>query len=274
MKRLIVSADDFGLTEGINNGIIKSFKEGIVTGASLMANMPSFEHAVDLARRNPDLAVGIHLNLFKGRPLQAISKVPSLADAEGIFYTLPEFIKRLLLRKIIIDELESELRSQIERIFAAGLKASHLDSHRHFHIYPPILRVIIKLAKEYEINKIRCPLGISIFTPSAKELVLTSLSWKARSILKKNNIKHNQSFFDLVKIENSKEPSVAFARFCEGLGQGVTELDCHPGFVTGELDGVEATIHDRGKQIRILTDPGILKLLQKYKVKLITYDDI
>ncbi|MFQ6071051.1 MAG: carbohydrate deacetylase [Candidatus Aminicenantales bacterium] len=274
MSRLIVSADDFGLTEGINNGIIKSFKEGIVTSASLMANMPSFEHAVDLARRNPDLAAGIHLNLLKGRPLQTISKVPSLVNTEGIFHTLPEFIKRLLLRKIVIDELESELRSQIERILATGLKAAHLDSHRHFHIYPPILRVIIKLAKEYEINKIRCPLGISIFIPSAKELILTSLSWRSRSILKKNNIKHNQRFFDLVKIENSQNPSIAFARFCEQLGQGVTELDCHPGFVTGELDGVEATIHNRGKQIEILTDPSILKLLQKYEVKLISYDDI
>ena len=274
MKRLIVSADDFGLTEGINNGIIESFNKGIVTSASLMVNMPSFEGSVNLAQSNPDLAIGIHLNLVKGRPLQPISSVPSLVNKVGVFYTLPEFIRRLLFGKIILQEVERELRCQVEKTLAANLMVTHLDSHRHFHIYPSILKIIIKLANKYGINKIRCPRSVSNSPRSLKELTLTCLSWKSLSVFNKNNIKHNQSFFDLVRIETAKDPFSALARFCKGLRQGVTELDCHPGFITEELDGIEATIHNREKQIEILTNPDIAELFQKYDIKLISYDDI
>ncbi len=273
MKKLIVSADDFGLTGGINRGIIKTFKDGIVTSASLMANMPSFEHAVDLVKCNPDLAIGIHLNLLKGKPLQPVSRVPSLVNTNGIFYTLPEFIKRLFFRKIIFEEVENELKAQIEKILAADLEGTHLDSHRHFHVYPPILEVTIRLSHEYGINKIRHLRGVSNFPHSLKELSLTYFSCKSRNVFKKNNIEHNHFFFDLLKIERAKDPFPAFARFCKDLPKGVIELDCHPGFVTEDLDGIEATIHNREKQIEILTNPNVFKLLEKYKIKLISYGD-
>jgi len=271
---LIVSADDFGLTEGINEGIIKSFNEGIVTSASLMVNTPAFKHAVDLARRHPDLAIGVHLNLLKGRPLQPAGEVRSLVNTNGIFYTLPQFIPRLLLGRIDFAEVERELRSQIEMICATGLKATHLDSHRHFHIYPSILRLVIRLAREYEINRIRYPLGISIFPAGFKELTLTILAQRARRMLDENNIRHNERFYDLLKIETGSDYLRAFARFCEDLPQGVTELDCHPGFITKELDGIEASIHNREKQIEILTSPDIKRLLQQYDIRLISYEDI
>ena len=134
-----MSADDFGLTEGINRGIIQSFNEGIVTSASLMANTPAFEHAVELARSNPDLAIGAHLNLVKGRPLQPVDKVRSLVNTEGVFYTLPRFVPRLLLGRIDFTEVERELRGQMERVRNTGLKITHLDSHRHFHLLRHVL---------------------------------------------------------------------------------------------------------------------------------------
>lgn len=269
-----MSADDFGLTEGINRGIIKSFNEGIITNASLMANTPAFEHAVDLARGNPGLVIGIHLNLLKGRPLQPAGKVRSLVNADGVFYTLPRFIPRLLLGRVDFAEAERELRSQIEKVLAAGLKVTHLDSHRHFHVYPSLLRLVVRLAKEYKINRIRCPLGVSIFPTSFKKLTLTVLARRARRLMDDNNIRHNERFCDLVEIENSQDSLRAFARFCENLPHGVTELDCHPGFITEELDGIEASIHNRERQIEILTNPDIRRLLERYDIKLINYDGI
>lgn len=274
MKRLIVSADDFGLTEGINNGIIKSFQEGIVTSASLMPNMPGFEHAVDLAKGNPGLAIGVHLNLLRGKPLQLPDKVASLLDRGGVFYQLPEFARRLVLGKIVIGEVEKELRSQIERVVATQLKISHIDSHRHFHVYPSILKVALKLAKEYQINKIRYPRGLSNFPTNWKELLLLFLSLRASGALSKNNIKHGQRFFEFLRIESSKNPLQFFETFCRNLPEGVTELCCHPGFVTEELNGSEAIIHNRERQIEILTNPGVLKFLQKYDIKLISYEGI
>ena len=274
MKRLIISADDFGLTQGINEGIIRCAREGIVTSASIMANMPAFEHALTLAKQSPALATGVHLNLLKGSPLQPSGKVRSLVDSKGIFYTLPYFTLRLLSGRIVLAEAKKELRSQIEKALAAGLQVTHLDSHRHFHVYPSLLKLVIKLATEYKIHKIRCPLSPSILPGSVKELILNSLSRNARHSLDAGNIRHNDSFFELVKIEGKSDPISALVKFIENLHNDVTEVDCHPGFATDELNGIEATIHNRERQVEILTNLTLPELMQKYEVKLINYGDI
>jgi predicted glycoside hydrolase/deacetylase ChbG (UPF0249 family) len=239
-----------------------------------MANTPAFEHAVDLARRNPGLATGIHLNLLKGRPLQPAEEVSSLVSNVGIFHTLPRFILRLLLGSINLSEVERELKAQIEKVLTTGLKVTHLDSHRHFHIYPSILRIVIRLAKKYKIDRIRCPLVTSVFPYSLKELALRGLSRRALGMLKENKIRHNEKFFDLLKVERRNDFLSAFTDFCENIPSGITELDCHPGFITEELDGIEATIHNRDLQIEILTNPDIRGLLQRHSIKLISYRDI
>ena len=274
MKRLIISADDFGLTQGINEGIIRCAREGIVTSASIMANMPAFEHALTLAKQYPALATGVHLNLLKGSPLQPSGEVRSLVDSQGVFYTLPYFTIRLLSGRIVLAEAEKELRSQIEKALAVGLQVTHLDSHRHFHVYPSLLKLVIKLATEYKINKIRCPLSLSVLPGSIKELILNSLSRNARHSLDAGNISHNDSFFELVKIEGKSDPVSALVKFIENLHNDVTEVDCHPGFATAELNGIEATIHNRERQVEILTNLALPELMQKYEVKLINYGDI
>ncbi len=274
MKQLIVSADDFGLTEGINNGIVSAYREGIVTSASLMPNMPSFDHAVALAKDNPDLAIGVHLNVLKGEPLQPVARVPSLVKGSHQFCTLPLFVARLVSGRIGLGEIETELRSQIEKVIATGLKITHLDSHRHFHIYPSILKVVVRIAGEYRINAVRYPRSISMVPLNFKELLLTTLSRKSLGRIRRTGIRHNCRFFDLVKIESRRDFSRAFARFCAGLPPGVTELDCHPGFVSDDLDGIEATIHDRERQIEILTRQDTRDTLRQYGITLINYGDI
>jgi predicted glycoside hydrolase/deacetylase ChbG (UPF0249 family) len=274
MKRLIISADDFGLTAGINEGIIRCAREGIVTSASIMANMPAFDNAVTLAKQCPTLVTGIHLNLVKGSPLQPAGEVGSLVDNEGVFYTLPRFTLRLFSGRITLTEVEEELRSQIEKAHTAGLHITHLDSHRHFHVYPSLLQLVIQLSKEYKIKNIRCPLGLSVLPGSFKEFILSSLSRNARRSLDTAAIRHNDKFFELVKIEGKRDYLKAMARFCESLPDGVTELDCHPGFVTGELNGIEATIHNRERQVEILTNPALPGILRQHEVKLINYSDI
>ncbi len=274
MKRLIVSADDFGLTEGINEGIIRCAREGIVTSASIMTNMPAFEHAVAQAGQCPGLALGVHLNLVKGRPLLPPEQVSSLVDNKGNFYTLPRFTLKLLMGKIKLAEAEPELRRQVEKALAAGLTVTHLDSHRHFHTYPALLKPVIKMAREYKINKIRCPLGLSVLPGSIKEFVLNTLSRNARKRLDMAGVSHNDRLFELVKIEGENDYLRAMAAFLESLTDGVTELDCHPGFVTGELNGIEAAIHNREKQVKILTDPALPGLLETHGIRLVNYADI
>jgi chitin disaccharide deacetylase len=274
MKKLIVSADDFGLTEGINEGIIRCAREGIVTSASIMANTPAFENAVTMAKQCPGLATGVHLNLVKGKPLLPTEKIRSLVDNKGIFYTLPRFTIRLVSGGVSMTEAENELRSQIEKVIASGLKVTHLDSHRHFHVFPSLIKLVIKLAVDYKINTIRCPLGMSVFTGSAKEFILSSLARNAQRALDKANIRHNGRFFELVKIEGCEDFLQVFQKFCQNIPEGVTELDCHPGLKTSELDGIEATIHNRERQVEILTNPALPGLLKQHKIELVNYRDI
>jgi predicted glycoside hydrolase/deacetylase ChbG (UPF0249 family) len=93
-------------------------------------------------------------------------------------------------------------------------------------------------------------------------------------MMSRNGLGHNGRFFDLLKIESRRDFTLAFGRFCANLPPGVTELDCHPGFVTGELDGIEATIHNRERQIEILTSPDIRGLLERYDINLVNFGDI
>jgi chitin disaccharide deacetylase len=126
MTKLIINADDFGYSKGVNLGIIEAFQNGVVTSATLMANMPGAEHAAALAKENPGLGVGIHLVLTCGKPI--CRDVPSLINDHGEFHRLAD------LEKIArIDEVERELTSQFERFLSFRIQPTHIDSHHHVH---------------------------------------------------------------------------------------------------------------------------------------------
>jgi chitin disaccharide deacetylase len=274
MKKLIISADDFGLTEGINRGIIECARNGTVTSASIMVNTPAFPQAAALAGECPALDIGVHLNLVKGKPLLTKAEIPSLVNTAGNFYTLPPFTLRLFTGRINLIEAEKELRAQLGAALKAGLKITHLDSHRHFHTYPAMLKLIIKIAKDYHIGAIRCPLGLTAIPGGVKEGILNCLSRNASARLDAARVRHNDRFFELVRIESKKDYLGAMEKFCANLGDAVTELDTHPGYMTGDLDGIEATIHNRERQVKILTDPALTALLKKYDIGLLNYGAI
>ena len=140
MRQLIVNADDFGFTRGVNAGIVRAFSAGILTSTTIMANGPAFEDAVELALTNPSLHVGCHLALVGGRPSAPPHAVPSLIDAAGDMPpTLTQLVVRLAAGRVRIADIEREFRAQIERVLGAGIKPSHLDTHKHTHIYPPVM---------------------------------------------------------------------------------------------------------------------------------------
>lgn len=145
MKRLIVNADDFGLSPGVNRGIIRAHREGIVTSATLMVTMPAWAEAVELARATPTLAVGLHVNLTAGRPLAG--PAPSLTGPDGGFRRPAE-----LGASAETAEAEREVRAQVERFLATGLPLSHLDSHHHVHQgVPAVGAAVSKVAAELRV---------------------------------------------------------------------------------------------------------------------------
>ena len=155
-KRLIINADDFGLCESVNKGIVEAHTKGILTSTTLMANMPAADQAVDLAKNLPALGLGVHLNLTAGKPVCRDAILNCLLNAEGDFALSPG---KLALASLITGKvrtaIETELAFQIQWLIDRGIKPTHLDSHKHFHSFPTIFPIVCRLAKRFGISAIR-----------------------------------------------------------------------------------------------------------------------
>ena len=156
--RLIIHADDFGLSDSINNGIAQAHKYGILTSASVMPTAAATQAALELVRNLPNLDIGIHLTLVDELPALDPAAVPSLVTSCGRFHKHARvFAARYLVGRVNLDEVRQELGAQIELILDSGTTVSHLDSHQHVHMLPGIFRVVADLAKKYRIPAIRLP---------------------------------------------------------------------------------------------------------------------
>ncbi len=156
--RLIVNADDFGLSAAINRGIVAAHRDGIVTSASVMANGPAFEHAVTLAKANPGLDIGLHLTLTGLAPVSAAASVASLVGRNGRFALHAiDFARRYARGAVLAAEVRAELDAQIRLALSRGLAISHLDSHQHVHALPGIARIVADLAAAHAIGIVRYP---------------------------------------------------------------------------------------------------------------------
>lgn len=166
MRSLIVNADDFGLHQDINTGIIAGYQTGCIRSTTLIAGGDAFGHAVSLYEKNRQLGVGVHLTLVGGiKPLSPLSEVASLITAEGRFVdNYLQFTARLFQQQVRLSEVEKELRRQIEQVITAGISITHLDSHQHMHVLPGIIDITLALAKEYRVPAIRIPDEPYLFT--------------------------------------------------------------------------------------------------------------
>ena len=158
MKELILNADDFGLTEGVNDGIIRAHREGVLTSTTLMANGLAFDHAVECARANPNLGVGCHLVLAGGVPVAPPEEIPSLVDGSGRMpRSLPAFVVRVSVGAVRAKDMEREFRAQIGKIRSAGIEPTHLDTHKHTHAHPRVMEVLAQVAQDLGITRVRKP---------------------------------------------------------------------------------------------------------------------
>ena len=154
-RRLIVSADDFGLTAAVDRGIVAGVAAGSVTSVGVMANLVGAEAMAELLATDGALSIGVHLNLTTGRPVVAPAEVPSLVDAHGVFHPLPALARRALAGRVRTDEVRRELAAQIARVRALGATVDHLDSHEHVHLVPPITGVVVGLARTAGVPRMR-----------------------------------------------------------------------------------------------------------------------
>jgi chitin disaccharide deacetylase len=159
VPRLIVNADDFGIAPGVNRAILELHAAEILTSATLMAQAPATEEAVKMALAMPTLGVGCHIVLVDGTPVSEARSIPSLIHGDnGAFHpTLGNILKRLYTARIRASEVEAEAAAQIALLQSYGLRLSHVDTHKHLHMFPAILRPVLRAAKAAGIGAIRNP---------------------------------------------------------------------------------------------------------------------
>ncbi len=245
MRRLIINADDFGFTPDVNAGIVHAHRNGVLTSTTLMANGEAFENAVRLAKETPTLDIGAHLVLVQGR---------SLVDGRP----LPETPSRLLavLARHGLD-VYAELKSQIEKIHAAGLQISHLDSHKHTHLVPSVFRAVVKLAREFGIPWVRLPLDPK-FRFAHRYY---------RRLSQGSNVRMTDHFLGFTLTGSLTEET--FAKALTKIEEGTTEFMCHPGYLGPELKQARTRLKEsRLRELEALTSPRIRELIIAKEIEL------
>lgn len=286
MRRLIVNADDFGLTYGVNRAIVEAHERGIVTSATLMANGGALQHAVELASSAPRLSVGCHVVLVDGTPVSDAAEVPSLLTSEqsGQFRTaLSDFALHCLRGKLVPNEIEAEATAQICKLQTAGIAVSHLDTHKHTHLFPQVLHPLLRAARNCGVRAIRNPAEPIRLARVASEPGLWK-RWAQVRVL--NRLAGN--FREAVKDAGMTTPDGSLGvvitgvmderllkAIIERIPDGTWELVCHPGCNDQDLDKVETRLRaSRAKELELLTSPSIREELAKHEIELISYHDL
>jgi predicted glycoside hydrolase/deacetylase ChbG (UPF0249 family) len=294
VRRLIVNADDFGLTSGVNRAILEAHQHGIVTSTTLMANASAFAGAAELAKSLPDgrpLSVGCHVVLLDGEPLLAPDKVRSLLSSginNGARFrdSLNDFVIASFRRKLNPDEIETEATAQMRRIQASGIQASHFDTHKHAHMFPAVLRPLLSAAKACGVAAVRNPSG-QVWPLPLSNLLRTRQLWKRFAQL--NVLRNFASGFreevarhglrttdgSLGVLATGTLDLKLFTAMIDGMPEGTWEFVCHPGYNDAELDGVRTRLRQsREQELQLLTSPEARQLLELRGIELISYCEL
>jgi hopanoid biosynthesis associated protein HpnK len=236
-KRLIVTADDFGLAAPVNEAVELGHLQGILTSASLMVTAPASVDAVERARRLPRLAVGLHLVLVDGRPALPPEQIPDLVGADGRFASDPIRLgARIYLSSRAQAQAEAEIRAQLTAFGRTGLHLDHVDGHHHFHLHPTIQTILIQLAREFGIGAVRVPDESNLVrqrTGGGRRLrdwlaafPLRDRTPAMKRRLARAGIRFNDTIMGLT--DSGRVDATRMRDLLAALPDGVTELYVHP----------------------------------------------
>lgn len=260
--RLVVNADDFGLSASVNEGILCAHRRGIVTATSLMAVGRAFDHAIDCCRSAPGLDVGVHLALVAASPLRPVSP---LAGPNGRFpASAGALLRRYLTGGIPVSEVRAEWSAQIERILEQGVAVSHLDSHQHVHVLPGLAEVCLELADRYGIPFVRLPCERLAMDqpPSLHGLIRLfgaaslRVAWRLARLTGAGPTKHPPLQF-LGFRDGGRLNLERLRRLIRELQPGgIYELMCHPGLSPDEPE-IRSWGYDHEKELLALSHPSL-----------------
>ena len=272
VPRLIVNADDYGLSPGVNAGVLAAHCDGLVTSATLMANLPAAAEAVALAP--PTLALGLHLNLTTGEPCAGPARVPSLVGADGRLLRLDRLVLRLGLHQVRPADLEREVTAQIERALQLGAALDHLDGHHHIHLHPAVRPIVLRLAPTYGIRAVRCPdetppLGREAPRDRLRRLGVGAAARRLRPRAAAAGLATADHFRGLAL--GLAFDTAALVATLAALPAGITELMCHPGYPDAELAQRTSYAAGRERELAALTSPAAAAVVRARGIRLTTY---
>ncbi len=271
IRRLIVNADDFGLSPSVNEAVIRAHRDGILTTASLMVNESGFNEAVKLAKENPMLGVGLHLTLLMGHSALPPEKIPGLVNARSEFSNSPVGVGMdYFFKSGLRGQLRAEIHAQFEKFRATGLPLDHVNGHLHLHLHPVVFKILMEDADKLGIKQMRLtrePFWMDVPLAKGNRLYRSShaaiyfcLSWSAQSTLRQKKIRHTRRVFGL--LQNARVDEGYILKLLTILPPGDFELYSHPSF-------------DKFKhEFDALVSPRVKDQIKKLGIELIRYQDL
>src|SRR5258708_3189123 len=290
MRRLIVNADDFGFTSGVNRAIVEAHSRGVVTSATLMANGPAFAEAAQLAKTVPGISVGCHVVLIDGQPVLGANQVSTLSNGDPtapLFRNdLKIFAARAVVGRLNPEEIEAEATAQIRKIQATGIPVSHLDTHKHTHLFPTVLRPLLRAARACGIRALRNPFGPrrplqsrhllarpSLWTRYAEVRILRSFAGKFREAVDRQGFVTPDGTLG-IEVTGALDETL-FRAIAQTIPEGTWEFVCHPGYNDDDLRAANTRLREsRETELRALTLPGARSLLAEEGIALISDRDL
>jgi predicted glycoside hydrolase/deacetylase ChbG (UPF0249 family) len=247
--RLIINADDFGLTPGVNRAIAELHQAHVLTSTTLMATGAAFDDAVAIARANPSLGIGCHVVLTDGEPISSPESIPTLMGADGKNFrpSLLDFMQAVVRGKVREEDIEREALAQIQKLQHAGIAVTHLDTHKHTHLFPAVARPLLRVAEQTSIGAIRNPFEPAWSSRVAPNAFVRRLQFHILSILGK------KSFESLPQLKSHRVQTtngtigvsatgqldaVSLRKILYGMPEGTWELVCHPGYNDAALHAI------------------------------------
>jgi chitin disaccharide deacetylase len=270
-RRLVVNADDFGRSESINAAVIQAHREGILTTASLMVNEPACAQAVELAKQNPGLGVGLHLALLCGRCALPPDQIPGLVNEAGEFTNNPAGAGcRYFFRTSLRGQLRQELHAQFKKFRATGLPLDHVNGHLHMHLHPVVFDTLMRDAALLGIDRLRLtldPLRLNLRLAKGHwayrllhAAIFHPLSARSRPHLRRRHIAHTSRVFGL--LQNARVDEAYVAALLSNLPPGDSELYSHP------------SLDEFRNEFEALISPRVRSQVRQLGIELIRYQDL
>lgn len=267
LRRLIITADDFGLHRSVNEAVELAHRQGVLNTASLMMGTPATADAVARAQSMPNLRVGLHLVLADGPPVLPPSEIPALVDANGRFGSAMAWDgMRFFFLPYVRRQLAAEIRAQFDAFSATGLPLDHVNAHKHFHLHPTVLSLVLRIGRDYGLRAIRLPraLHAPLFLRPWLDLL--------RRRLDAAGIQHNDYVVGLD--ESGRFDEAALLQALPQLPTGVTELYFHPACLSGAVIAPSMPSYRHADELAALLSPAVRSAIDSIGATIVGFSDL